>query len=86
MNQPKETLLCPVCKSGISKESLIPIYTKGSTEDPRYSITVMINFNVGKSQKEIFLRDQVGNAWVQCVMRTFRKEVTHSLAIDIMAL
>jgi hypothetical protein len=36
MNQPKETLLCPVCKSGISKETLIPIYTKGgSSEDPR---------------------------------------------------
>jgi hypothetical protein len=35
MNQPKETLLCPVCKSGISKETLIPIYTKGNTEDPR---------------------------------------------------
>ncbi|CDW83337.1 ring finger protein 5 [Stylonychia lemnae] len=35
INQPKETLLCPVCKSGISKETLIPIYTKGSQEDPR---------------------------------------------------
>eukprot|EP00347_Sterkiella_histriomuscorum_P002454 403368086 len=35
INQPKETLLCPVCKSGISKETLIPIYTKGNTEDPR---------------------------------------------------
>jgi hypothetical protein len=28
-------LLCPVCKSGISSESLIPIYTRGSNEDPR---------------------------------------------------
>ena len=35
MKQPKETLVCPVCKSGISKESLIPIYTKANTEDPR---------------------------------------------------
>jgi hypothetical protein len=36
MNQPKETMLCPVCKSGISKETLIPIYTKGgANEDPR---------------------------------------------------
>ncbi|TNV76281.1 hypothetical protein FGO68_gene4063 [Halteria grandinella] len=35
MNQPKETLLCPVCKSGISKETVIPIYTKGNAEDPR---------------------------------------------------
>lgn len=35
MNQPKETLVCPVCKSGVSAESLTPIYTKGCTEDPR---------------------------------------------------
>lgn len=26
---------CPVCKSGISKETLIPLYSKGSNEDPR---------------------------------------------------
>ena len=35
MNQPKETMLCPVCKSGISKETVIPIYTKGNSDDPR---------------------------------------------------
>lgn len=28
-------MLCPVCKSGISKEMLIPIYTKGNSDDPR---------------------------------------------------
>lgn len=29
-------MVCPVCKSGISKETLIPIYTKGgTTDDPR---------------------------------------------------
>jgi E3 ubiquitin-protein ligase RNF5 len=26
---------CPVCKSGITKDSVIPIYCKGKTEDPR---------------------------------------------------
>lgn len=26
---------CPVCKAGISKETLIPLYSKGSQEDPR---------------------------------------------------
>jgi hypothetical protein len=34
MQQPRETLTCPVCKSGISKEKLIPIFTKDRTEDP----------------------------------------------------
>ena len=28
-------MVCPVCKSGISKESVIPIYTKENNDDPR---------------------------------------------------
>ena len=35
LQQPRETLVCPVCKSGISKDKLIPIFTKGNNEDPR---------------------------------------------------
>ena len=35
MNQPRETMVCPVCKSGISADSVIPIYTKENNEDPR---------------------------------------------------
>ena len=35
MQQPRETLVCPVCKSGIKKEALIPIFTKENHEDPR---------------------------------------------------
>ena len=35
MEQPRETLVCPVCKSGISQEKLTPIFTKDNTEDPR---------------------------------------------------
>jgi E3 ubiquitin-protein ligase RNF5 len=38
MNQPKETLVCPVCKSGVSEDSLVPIYTKGQNEDPRKKV------------------------------------------------
>ena len=34
MQQPRETLTCPVCKSGISKEKVIPIFTKDKTDDP----------------------------------------------------
>ncbi|KAI9339949.1 hypothetical protein BDR26DRAFT_861869 [Obelidium mucronatum] len=29
---------CPVCKAGIEKEKLIPIYCKGKTDDPRNSV------------------------------------------------
>ena len=35
MQQPRDQVLCPVCKSGISKETVIPIYTKENNEDPR---------------------------------------------------
>ena len=35
MSQPRDVMVCPVCKSGISKESVIPIYTKESNDDPR---------------------------------------------------
>ena len=35
LNQPRETLVCPVCKSGISKDKLIPIFTKENNDDPR---------------------------------------------------
>jgi len=35
MQQPRETLVCPVCKSGITQEKLTPIFTKDNTEDPR---------------------------------------------------
>ena len=35
MNQPRDVMVCPVCKSGISKESVIPIYTKENNDDPR---------------------------------------------------
>ena len=35
MNQPRDTMVCPVCKSGISADSVIPIYTKENNEDPR---------------------------------------------------
>lgn len=52
MNQPKETLLCPVCKSGISKETLIPIYTKGSSDDPRY-LKYLIILTYRKKNSEI---------------------------------
>jgi hypothetical protein len=31
---------CPVCKAGVSRENVIPLYIRGSSEDPRYySIT-----------------------------------------------
>lgn len=29
---------CPVCKSGIDKEKLIPIYSQGKTQDPRDTV------------------------------------------------
>jgi len=35
MQQPRETLTCPVCKSGISQEKMIPIFTKENNDDPR---------------------------------------------------
>lgn len=35
IQQPRETLICPVCKSGISKDNLTPIFTKDNNEDPR---------------------------------------------------
>ena len=35
MNQPRETVVCPVCKSGVSAETVIPIYTRENNEDPR---------------------------------------------------
>lgn len=35
MQQPRETLVCPVCKSGINKETIIPIFTKENNQDPR---------------------------------------------------
>ena len=35
MSQPRDVMVCPVCKSGISKESVIPIYTKENNDDPR---------------------------------------------------
>lgn len=35
MEQPRETLVCPVCKSGITQEKLTPIFTKDNSEDPR---------------------------------------------------
>jgi E3 ubiquitin-protein ligase RNF5 len=36
LKQPKpNSQTCPVCKSGIKKSTLVPIYAKGRTEDPR---------------------------------------------------
>ena len=35
MQQPRDTLVCPVCKSGISKDKCIPIFTRENTDDPR---------------------------------------------------
>ena len=35
LQQPRDTLVCPVCKSGITKEKLIPIFTKENSNDPR---------------------------------------------------
>jgi len=32
-------LVCPVCKSGITKENVIPIYTRENNEDPRKKST-----------------------------------------------
>ena len=29
LKQPRETLMCPVCKSGITQEELTPIYIRG---------------------------------------------------------
>ena len=36
--RPHDTPTCPVCKSVIDKEKLIPLYGRGSTNqsDPRY--------------------------------------------------
>ena len=28
-------MMCPVCKSGITQDKLIPIFTKENTADPR---------------------------------------------------
>lgn len=35
---------CPVCKAGISREKVIPLYGRGSAsqEDPRYHATVAV--------------------------------------------
>uniref|UniRef100_A0A7S3MR72 RING-type E3 ubiquitin transferase n=1 Tax=Strombidium inclinatum TaxID=197538 RepID=A0A7S3MR72_9SPIT len=35
LQQPRETLVCPVCKSGVAVDKLIPIFTKENSEDPR---------------------------------------------------
>jgi len=35
LTQNTHTLRCPVCKSGISQEKLIPIYSKENDSDPR---------------------------------------------------
>lgn len=35
MQQPRDVMVCPVCKSGISSDSVIPIYTRENNEDPR---------------------------------------------------
>lgn len=35
LNQNLPQLLCPVCKSGISKSTLIPLYLNEETKDPR---------------------------------------------------
>ena len=35
MNQPRDVMVCPVCKSGITADSVIPIYTRENNEDPR---------------------------------------------------
>lgn len=35
LGQPNRTLVCPVCKSGINKDKLIPIFTKENSADPR---------------------------------------------------
>jgi E3 ubiquitin-protein ligase RNF5 len=37
MSQNHSSLSCPVCKSGISREKLIPIYINENTKDPRTS-------------------------------------------------
>ena len=39
LKQPKQTQLCPVCKSGIAIDLLTPIYTKENQEDPRKKAT-----------------------------------------------
>ena len=35
IQQPRDTMVCPVCKSGISQDMLTPIFTKDNNEDPR---------------------------------------------------
>lgn len=35
LGQNRSTLTCPVCKAGISTETLIPVYTKEDSTDPR---------------------------------------------------
>ena len=35
IKQPNSTLVCPVCKGGVSVETLTPIYAKGNSDDPR---------------------------------------------------
>lgn len=35
LSQNHSTLTCPVCKAGISADTLIPVYTKEETADPR---------------------------------------------------
>jgi len=35
LNRNLPQLLCPVCKAGISKETLIPLYLNEETKDPR---------------------------------------------------
>lgn len=37
MSQNNSSLLCPVCKSGITRNKLIPIYLNENTKDPRKS-------------------------------------------------
>lgn len=38
---------CPVCKAGISKDQVVPIYGRGSTDnkDPRYDTKTILHFS-----------------------------------------
>ena len=52
MQQPRETLVCPVCKSGIKKDKLIPIFTKEQTDDPRKKADKKIPDRPGAQRSE----------------------------------
>ena len=46
IQQPRDTLVCPSCRSGITQDSLTPIFTRDNAEDPR------IQNNQGQNQED----------------------------------